>query len=135
VLEVFFGLLEDLVRDHPEFVYEALRRTEASSWDQPVMSEPAVKKMFNDIFADVYSQGSRGLCLDAMVPCRPWGFRLRDIDTPIQLYYGEGDSLIPLEFGKHIQTLLPRSTAKFFSSRGHFLFIENWSEILNDTFQ
>jgi pimeloyl-ACP methyl ester carboxylesterase len=133
VLEVFFHFLDGLVRDHRGFVYEMLRSIEASSWDRAVMSEPVVREIFNEIFSDVYRQGSRGLCLDAMVPCRPWGFRLKDIDASIRLFYGEGDSLIPPEFGKHIQTLLPRSTAKFFPSRGHFLVIENWAQILSET--
>ena len=75
--------------------------------------------------------GSRGLAHEApLFLGRPWGFRPEAICTPAWLWYGDADSIVPLQMGHYLANTIPRSDLRVYPGEGHMLHITHWDEIL-----
>jgi pimeloyl-ACP methyl ester carboxylesterase len=61
---------------------------------------------------------------------RPWGFELRDISTPVNLWQGESDVLVPPAMARHMCAQLPDCRACYFPGEGHLLVIDHMAEII-----
>ncbi len=76
--------------------------------------------------------GSRGLAHEApLFLGRPWGFRPEEIRTPVWLWYGEADSIVPLQMGHYLAKAIPRSQLTIYPGEGHMLHITHWDDILH----
>lgn len=64
---------------------------------------------------------------------KPWGFSLKDISVPIDVWHGEGDRMAPVEEMKKSALAIPNCQTHFIPGAGHFLTDDDqiWSNILS----
>jgi pimeloyl-ACP methyl ester carboxylesterase len=63
---------------------------------------------------------------------KPWGFSLKDITVPVDVWHGEGDKMAPAEEMKKAASTIPNCHTHFISGAGHFLTEDDqiWEGIL-----
>lgn len=72
----------------------------------------------------------RAFVQDRRLTTRPWGFDLRRVDAPVQVWHGMQDPLVPVEHALQLTLALPRCDVRLEPSEGHFFFRRRAREIL-----
>jgi pimeloyl-ACP methyl ester carboxylesterase len=97
-----------------------------------VSTNPVLQKGFIRSVREAMRQGTRGAFHESLLAISDWGFRLQDIQTPIQLWHGEEDQNIPIEMARYAAAAVPKCEAKFYPNEGHLsLFKKNAEEIIH----
>ena len=68
--------------------------------DRAVLARPEVRAMVIENWTDATRCGVRGYAQEAVLLCRPWGFRLGDLTMQVQLWQGSADAVTPLSMGR-----------------------------------
>jgi len=79
---------------------------------------------------EAFRQGPAAFATDLALAARPWGFRLQDIRTPVDLWHGELDVSTPPAMGRHLASVIPGCRSTFVPGEGHFVAYTRWREIL-----
>jgi len=75
----------------------------------------------------------KGLIADVEIFGKPWGFRLEDVDVPVQLWHGRKDRAFSIQLAQEVAARLPNCTARYVEDEGHYsLPIRHLREILAD---
>ncbi|HUW95698.1 MAG TPA: alpha/beta hydrolase, partial [Anaerolineae bacterium] len=98
--------------------------------DQVVLTRPEVRAMLMENWTEATRSGIRGYAQEALILCRPWGFRLGDLTMQIQLWQGTADAVTPLSMGRWVEEAISDCRATFLPDEGHFLLFDHWTEIL-----
>jgi pimeloyl-ACP methyl ester carboxylesterase len=114
------------VRRHPERVLE---RGVAAAVDKQYLDRPDVRAVLVESLSEAFRTGSGGNAWEMGLYSRPWGFRLQDIRTPVQLWHGEADGNAPVTMGRYLASVIPGCRATFYRGEGHLHFIDRLSEI------
>lgn len=117
------------LRRRPDRTLAAIAQA-MSPRDAEIARRPEVREILAADIAEAFRQGSRGAALDVVLLGRPWGFRLEEIQTPIYLWQGEEDVLVPPAMGRYMAGALPNCRARFFPGEGHLLFVDRIAEIV-----
>ena len=88
--------------------------------DQETLSEPRTRQSFLNLLHEAFRQGSRGVAWDATLIARTWGFPLREIRQPVDLWHGDADRNAPLAMGGYMAEQLPNSYLHILPGEGHF---------------
>jgi pimeloyl-ACP methyl ester carboxylesterase len=76
-------------------------------------------------------QGSAGGAQEIGIYCRPWRFNPGEIETPVCIWHGVLDTVIPCAMSRHLAARIPQCRADFFPEDGHYsLLITRRDEIL-----
>ena len=87
--------------------------------DAASMSDPAVRASMAESLAYGVSAGAGGFIDDDQAFLRDWGFALTDITTPVTLFYGDEDLMVPATHGHYLAKTLPNVTAYHLPDEGH----------------
>lgn len=99
--------------------------------DRAVVSDPEVQRGFINAMYEAMRQGTRGAFHESLLAVSDFGFRLQDIQTPIQLWHGEADQNVPVEMARFAESALPKCEAGFYPNEGHLsLFKKHAAEII-----
>jgi pimeloyl-ACP methyl ester carboxylesterase len=99
--------------------------------DRAIVCRPEhVRRAVADLQAAL-DDGGRAATQEALLFLRPWGFALRDISMPIDLWHGERDAVVPPALGRSLAAALPACRARFLPGEGHYLAIPHAEEILS----
>lgn len=80
---------------------------------------------------DVHAQRD-GVVEEYLAWARPWGFALDSIATPVTLWQGDDDHLVPPEWAGRLADGLPHATLRRVPDAGHFLLLTHGEDILRD---
>ena len=91
--------------------------------DQAFMNDFQFREALIRDYKEAYKQGSDGHVVDSRLTLthNDWGFRLRDIDTPVYLWHGEEDTLVSKNMATHMAKELPNCSTFFIQHAGHIL--------------
>jgi pimeloyl-ACP methyl ester carboxylesterase len=89
-----------------------------------------VREVFKASLSEAFRGGGRGPAWELRLYARPWGFRLQDIQLPVQLWHGEQDANAPVAMGRHLAAAIPDCRASFYPEEGHLHFVDRLPEIL-----
>ena len=103
---------------------------ESSLPDQKILSQPEIKSMLISNWLEGTRQGVRGFAWEGVILAHPWGFRLEEIDIPVNIWHGDADVSMPLSMAKQIANTISNCNLKVIQKEGHFLFFKFWEEIL-----
>lgn len=78
------------------------------------------------------AQGVIGWRDDGLALTRPWGFDLSTIRTPVSIWQGGQDAMVPYSHGKWLATHVPGARAHLFDNEGHLTMSARYDEILAD---
>ena len=98
--------MERKLRRRPERTLDAIVQAMGPA-DAEIARRPEVRQVLGAVVAEAFRQGSRGAALDVVLLGRPWGFRLDAIRTPVFLWQGEADVLVPPAMARHLAAELP----------------------------
>lgn len=110
-------------RKKPEKLFEGLK-SQLCEWDVKVMEVMEDKdqlKGFVDHICEAYKQGSTAAYTDTYLVTRPWGIDFSGINSPIFMWHGESDTLVPIYPAKKFAKALPNCHSHFVADAGHFL--------------
>ena len=87
--------------------------------DARILGEPMTRLMFHDDMIHGGRAQMEAILHDVRLFGLPWGFSLRNIQTPVHLLYGDADNIVPHGHGEHMAALLPRATFCRRPGEGH----------------
>ncbi len=97
--------------------------------DQEVLTDPDFKAMF---LADLISAGDlRALAHDIVLFSRHWGFMLADVNTPVVVWQGLSDIIVPESHGHHQAARLGNATLRVRVGEGHFAGFSDVTTVLD----
>jgi pimeloyl-ACP methyl ester carboxylesterase len=88
--------------------------------DKKSLADPRLLNALTKGSSEAFRSGCRGPAWDGCLYARPWGFRLQDIQVPVQLWHGERDVIVPPGMGRRCASALPKCQATFCPEDGHF---------------
>jgi len=109
---------------HKPVVYLEKLFTQLSDWDEALLQEPVTQALFLKHMREAYRCGIDGAVSDIRLFMRPWGFNLSEITTPVRLWQGELDTMVPAAMGRYLAAQLPHCTSEFIADAGHLLFLD-----------
>ena len=73
----------------------------------------------------------RAAIQDLQLELRPWGFRLRDIAIPVQVWHGDLDRNVVVANGIYQANEIPRAVLHEVAQAGHWLVYDRFDDILD----
>ncbi len=104
--------------------------TEPDPADEAILLDPAFRSNFGASNVEGARQGQTGLVGDWVAEALPWGFRLADIEVPVDLWVGERDPGRARLDAPELVLRIPICTVHADPDAGHWLLIPRWAEIL-----
>jgi pimeloyl-ACP methyl ester carboxylesterase len=77
-------------------------------------------------------QGANGLLDDNLVLARPWGFDLASITTPVAVWQGRHDRMVPYGHGIWLADAIPGARRHLYDDEGHLTLLAKLDVILAD---
>lgn len=98
--------------------------------DRGTLSEaPAREAAVRNLLAAT-AGGAQPIVEDYLVCCRPWGFETSGVSTPVHLWHGMLDRLVPVEHALQLAISLPDCRTSLDPDEGHFFFRRRLLEVL-----
>lgn len=86
--------------------------------DKPVLRDPQFRAMFlQDLIG---AREIRSVAHDMALFSRHWGFELSEVTTPVIVWQGLADTIVPPSHGHHQAARLPRGELRVRPGEGHF---------------
>ena len=118
-----------LLRD-PDTIFGVLR-DQLNVVDSRVVNDFAIRRLLTDSYREALRAGPYGWIDDVCALRRPWGFNLRSITAPVQLWHGVEDSIAPVEHTRWLARRIPGARIQVKTGAGHFAAVENLPEVLS----
>ena len=109
---------EELARvaEDPTTVFGAFDLPDA---DRTALQHPLMQQMIRETTAEAYAHGVSGWVDDDFAFVRPWGFDVREIHVPIEVWYAEKDVLVPAAHGRWLADHIPSADVHVERNKGH----------------
>jgi pimeloyl-ACP methyl ester carboxylesterase len=102
---------------------------ELSGPDRAVAADPQLREWALGTFREALRGGAAGVVEDAVIQARAWGFGLEQIQTPVQLWHGDRDEIVPLHHASYAAERIPDATLNVVEGTGHLLVLSRGAEI------
>jgi pimeloyl-ACP methyl ester carboxylesterase len=99
----------------------AALRSNVCPADRAVLEDPRKLEELIAHFREAYRNGTAGQEQDAALLSRAWGFDLAAIRSPVQVWHGEADTLVPVANGRALARAIPGSRLALVPGAGHLL--------------
>jgi pimeloyl-ACP methyl ester carboxylesterase len=87
--------------------------------DEAVLERAEVRQTLAATMTEAFRQGARCAVHDIGLEARPWDVDLAAIQTPVEVWHGHEDTLVPLAQGKALARASPTATARLLPEEGH----------------
>jgi pimeloyl-ACP methyl ester carboxylesterase len=115
----------------PRLALASVRR-ELSASDRDVMQRlGATPRDALEAFTHAFLLGAGGVLDDYLTLSRPWGLAPEEIDTPMQLWHGTADTMVPLHHSEMLASRVPDATLQTWPGEGHLAIIPHVGEVLD----
>lgn len=99
--------------------------------DERTLTRPGVRDALEAMLTVALDQGALGMATDIVATnVAAWALDLGSIEAPVQLWYGDGDVIIPPAHGAYYASQIDGTTVEAAGDAGHLVLIERWAEIL-----
>jgi pimeloyl-ACP methyl ester carboxylesterase len=129
LLKVGATILSPMVRRFPGFFVDHFNDGVPPA-DRRWLSTPSVSREAADTLREAFRPGVWGYVQDIRVLALPWGFGIKDIQAPVQLWHGDEDAVIPLHHSRYLASVIPGATLRICPEEGHMLMWNHLPEIL-----
>lgn len=102
----------------------------ASPDDRVVLADPLIAAQVSGWRREATRRGVAGMRREAHILASPWNVPLEEIRCEVDLWYWEGDSIVPPQMGQYLASRLPRAVPRFLPGGGHFSVYSHWRDIL-----
>jgi pimeloyl-ACP methyl ester carboxylesterase len=118
-----------VVRRYPRFVVAQANRDKPPA-DLRWLSMPSVMGGAAESLHEALRFGASGYVKDICALARPWGFALDGIRVPVRLWHGDLDTVIPLQHGEYLVSVIPGATLRVCPGEAHMLMWNHLAEVL-----
>jgi pimeloyl-ACP methyl ester carboxylesterase len=100
--------------------------------DRKIMEKKENAEFMLTHMGEAFKKGVKETVDEAKLFCKYWGFDIKEIRVPIEIWHGTEDTLSPIEPIRKLANNVPCSQKNFISGKGHFLTEEKetWKKIL-----
>lgn len=98
--------------------------------DRRVIERPEVRAGFLEVGRRAPRTAARATAQDFALFTRPWGFRLEDIATRVDVFCGELDVNVPVAHGRRQADRIPDAKLHYYAEEAHLLVFEHTDEVL-----
>jgi len=113
------GIAGPLLRHFFSVAIDNLTR-HAGPADRAVLNDPAIREIFGREFREGFRQGGVGAAADGLIFGADWGLELAAIKSPVYLWHGEDDRIVPLAMARWVADRIPGVRATYHPGEGHF---------------
>jgi len=92
---------------------------ELSDADREALAHPITERILREATPAMFVNGVFGWVDDDLAFLRPWGFDVREIRVPTEVWYGETDVLVPAAHGRWLGRTIPGAEATVHQDEGH----------------
>ena len=118
--------------DDPDKFLQTLRKDFATSAnDLHLLDETDTAKRVVTAFVEATAQGGGGCVSDWALWRNDWSFDLNSGQTPIRIWHGDDDPLVPLGHAQHLQRTCPTAELDVWSGEGHLHDDDTWRQVLS----
>src|SRR5919108_3787323 len=110
----------EATRADPDAVIDELA-AQLPDYDREVFERPPVRVVFRESLLEAVRQGTAGWVDDDLAFAAGWGFRLQDVRTPVHLWQGELDVLVPRSHGEYLARNIREAAFELVPGAGHML--------------
>ena len=103
----------------PTFALQVLRLYNGGV-DGQLLKQPTIRQLIALDIAEAFRQGPAGAAHEMVLYVRPWGFDLQKIKTPITLWHGDCDAIVPLEHSYYLHSHLADAKLTIIPGEAHF---------------
>lgn len=99
-----------------------------------ILRDPAFGNYLSQSFREGLQQSCDGWIDDDLAFLQPWGFDVGENKTPVLLYQGSDDKMVPFAHGKWIAKHLPESVSQIRLLEGHghiSIFLDHVDEMID----
>jgi len=101
-----------------------------------ILDAPAVRAALATMFEEALRQGPAGWRDDWIAEDRSWGFWLRDVRRPVDIWWGDADALTPREHTDALEAGLAKvARIHVIPGAGHLVVATRWGEILDALYE
>jgi pimeloyl-ACP methyl ester carboxylesterase len=94
-----------------------------------VLADPRLRRHIFVMLSEGLRQGFSGIGRDNVAWVGPWDIDLKLAQRPVDLWYGEKDSMMPVEHGQWLADHLTNAHLVVYSGEGHLGPMRHWGEI------
>jgi len=116
-------------RKNPEAAYQMIVDN-CNEYDKKIALDPTFKAWVIGHSGEAGRQGTRGVVHEMKIVLSPWDFNPADIKKHVELWYWEDDTLVPIQMGKYLASVIPDNKAYFLPGGGHLAALGQWADIL-----
>jgi pimeloyl-ACP methyl ester carboxylesterase len=122
-----FRTLGEIARHAPEtWAHLTLRGTEPNEASAiEALPDPGIA-----VAAAAALSGGEGMVDEYRAWARPWGFRAADVASPVTIWHGDADQLVPPAWAEQFAHSLPDARLHRVQGAGHFLGYTHTEEVL-----
>jgi len=123
LLKAILKTAASYLRKKPEKVIDELRM-QLCEWDVKVLDNMIIKGQYEGLvnhIREAYRQGYSAHYSDLLLVSRPWGIDYTRIKSPIFMWHGESDTLMPIHPAKKFADMLPNCKIYAIEGAGHLL--------------
>ena len=125
----FAWLAGGLSRRVPEKYFQLLAAG-LNATDKRVFARSDVCAVFVEDMKEAFAQSGRAFVEDLRLIASPWGFDPAAIRTPLALWHGTEDRIVPAAAAQATADRVPHAELRWLPGEGHFFVFERWREIL-----
>ena len=112
------------LRYYPRLVLRIMAHS-AHEPDKATIMSLQIRQVLIASFIEALRLGAHGAISDVILYSQDWGFSLSDIHTPVRLWHGEKDRIVPAAMGRYVARHIPDCQATFYAAEGHFSLVLN----------
>ncbi len=128
LVSLILGLVAWSARRHPEWIIRSMCLV-APSGVRKILCQPTVRLTQIDGITEIFRRGAWGAADEVSLFSRPWGFEVEEIKTPVHLWHGEDDAIVPVGMGRYLADHIPDCQARFIPGAGHLWIFEGYEEV------
>jgi hypothetical protein len=98
--------------------------------DRAIFEVPEIQRLFMADIQEGYRQGGQGPAVDDILAHRPWGFRMEEIPTRIDVWHGQVDVNVALRQGQYQHEMIPNSRLTVWPGQAHLAVLTRWRKVL-----
>jgi pimeloyl-ACP methyl ester carboxylesterase len=83
------------------------------------------------LFTQAFLRGAYGVVADYAAIARPWGFDVESIESPLQLFHGDADTMVPLRHSEELAKRVPTAQLTVWPGAGHLGTIKHVDDVLD----
>ncbi|MBO9448343.1 alpha/beta hydrolase [Ruegeria sp. R14_0] len=120
---------KDALKDIPSYVESVVDQMPNEA--KTILRNPERKALFEENFRLGFQQQEEGV-FEMTMALWDWGFSPKEIQQPVEMFYGTADDIISPEMPRHLCSELPHCTAHEWAGAGHYGFVdrERWTEFV-----